>query len=185
MSYFIKIEGLADLEQQEKWEDVRELLYRTWTGDKLNSGKLIRLLSECWYLLSGWDCSINNEGLSFQVFQDTLIECTEFGLQKLGNDPRFLCVTGYMISILPHLFFQNDTNNLYAEWEKRGNDMLRKAHEIEPTDKVAKIFNLGQGAESDEYNNAKESIASELTTLFPGETYVEEYFIEMLSIKEI
>jgi len=183
MSYFINIDGLVELEQQERWEEARELLYKIWESDKLNSGKLIRLLSECWQVLSLWDCCIKNESLSFQVFQDTLIECTKFGLKNFNDDSRFLCVTGYMISILPYLFVVQGTEALYTEWEQKGVDMLSRAYELDPNDKVAEILNLGRTSEFFEYNKALESITPELTTLFPWETYVDVYFKDILSIR--
>lgn len=64
MGCFMDIEFLNGLENEEKWNDARELLYNAWKNDKNNSGLFIRLLSECWHVLSLWDCCINNENLS-------------------------------------------------------------------------------------------------------------------------
>jgi hypothetical protein len=183
MGYFVHVEGLAELERQEKWDEARELLYKTWAKDKLNNETFIRLFSECWYLLAEWDCWVKAGELSFKTFQNMLIECTEFGTYNFKDNPRFLCLAGYMISLFPYLFYVDDTGNLYSEWEQKGIDMLCKASELDPNDKIAEIFNLGRTGGASEYNNAKESISSELTTLFPGETLLEEYFREILSVK--
>ena len=176
MSYFIEVDGLEDLEKQEKWEEARSLLDDEWKDDKLNSDKLLRLLSECWYVLSLWDCCINTEKLSSQAFQDTLIECMNFGLSNFGNAPRFLCVAGYMASILPYLFYNSGSGDLFVEWEQKGIEMLRKSSDLDPNDLVAKTLYLGTSAHSSEYAEAEKCLSSQLSRLFPNETAIEMYF---------
>ncbi len=184
MSYFAEVDGLEDLEKQEKWEEARLLLDDEWKDDKLNSDKLLRLLSECWYVLSLWDCCINTEKLSYQAFQDTLIECMSFGLSNFGNAPRFLCVAGYMASILPYLFYKSGSGDLFAEWEQKGIEMLRKSTLLDPNDLLAKTLNLGTSAHSSEYASeyaeAKKRLSSQLSSLFPSETAIELYYKDIL-----
>jgi len=184
MSYFIKVDGLEDLEKQEKWEEARSLLDDAWQEDKLNSDKLLRLLSECWYVLSLWDCCINTEKLSHQAFQDTLIECMNFGLLNLGNAPRFLCVAGDMASFLPYLFYNCGSGDLFVEWEQKGLEMLHKSTLLDPNDLLAKTLNLGTSAHSSEYASeyaeAKKRLSSQLSSLFPSETAIELYYKDIL-----
>jgi len=182
MNYFVNVEDLMNLERQGKWEAARELLSERWKEERQNSKYLIRLLGECWHVLSLWDCCINTENLSFQAFQNTLIECTEFGLQNFKNDPYFLCMAGYMISTLPHLFYHNDTGNSYAEWEQKGIVMLFEASELAPHDEVAKVLYLGYTSKFQQYNDAKKSLSLKLSSLFPEETELETYFKSILSI---
>ncbi len=181
MSYFVEVSGLEDLEKQEKWEEARSLLDDEWKDDKLNSDKLLRLLSECWYVLSLWDCCINTEKLSYQAFQDTLIECMNFGLSNFGNAPRFLCVAGYMASTLPYLFYSSGSDDLFVEWEQTGIEMLRKSSDLDPNDLMAKTLYLGTSAHSSEYAEAKKCLSSQLSHLFPNETTIEMYFKDMSS----
>ena len=176
MSCFISVEGLADLERQGKWEDARQLLHKEWTHDKLNSGKLIRLLSECWYVLSLWDCSIYTKNLSYKKFKETIVECAEFGRRNFNNDDRFLCVAGYMASILPNLFYNDDMDDLYSEWEQKGKDMLLRAARISPDNLICKVLYLGTKGVSEEYSEAKTQLATRLNDFFPGSTAIEEYF---------
>ena len=182
MNYFINIEWLHDLEKQEKWEKIRKMLYNEWDKNKNDSDMLIRLISECWYVLSFWDCSICKEGLSFQMFKNTLIECTEFGINNFTDNSRFLCITGYMISILPHLFYFNNDNDLFIEWEQKGIEMLRKSHELDPDDHVAQILNFNITSEIIEQNKVKDLLLPELLGLFPNNTAIEKYFIDILSV---
>jgi len=180
MSYFVEVSGLEDLEKQEKWEEARSLLDDGWRDDKLNSDKLLRLLSECWYVLSLWDCCINTEKLSAQAFKDTLIECMSFGLSNFGNAPRFLCVAGDMASMLPYLFYNSGSGDLFAEWEQKGIEMLRKSSVLDPNDLLAKTLYLGTSAHSPEYAEAKKRLSSQLSSLFPGETAIELYYKDIL-----
>ena len=183
MVCFVHIKELAELERDEKWDEVRELLYETWAKDKLNYETFIRLFSECWYLLAEWDCWVNAGDLSFRAFKNTLIECTEFGMSNFMDNPRFLCLAGYMISMFPCLFFEHGSEKQYIDLEQKGVDMLCKAQELDPNDKMAKIFNLGQTQGESKYKKALKSIASELATLFPGDTELERYFIDILSVR--
>ena len=182
MCYFIEVEHLYDLEKQEKWEDVRKLLYSMWAHDSLNIGKHIRLFAECWLILAEWDCLAGTQPLSFQVFQDTLIECTEFGIKNFMNIPQFLCVSGYMMSLFPYLFYTGD-NDLYSLWEQKGVEMLHKAHALDPSSKVAEILSLGCSQTNIErYNALKSQLQPEISTLFPRVTMVELYFKDVLSL---
>lgn len=184
MGYFINVEGLIDIERQEKWEDARELLYNDWMRDKQNIGKFLRLLSECWYVLSLWDSCIDTETLSYQKFKDSLIECAEFGFLNFNNDGQFLCIAGYMASMLPYLFYNDELGDLYSEWEQRGKDMVNMAHSLYPNDQVATVLNLGAQNSTQEYVKAKESLRCSLNAIFPGQTAVEQYFKEILTSKE-
>jgi len=181
MGYFLDVEHLETLEKQEKWNEARELLYKMWENEKLNSEKLIRLFSECWYVLSLWECCINKEKLSFYAFQNTLIECTEFGIQNHMKKPRFLCIAGYMISMFPNLFYVNGTDKSYAEWEQNGIDMLRESCEFDPNDRIAKVLFLGTKAGFTEYRKEKKLLRLELASFFPNETAIEQYFKEILN----
>jgi len=180
-NYFLAVDFLVELESQEKWEEACYLLQKIWEEDKLNSKKLVRLISECWHVLSLWDFGIKTEGLSFQIFQSMLMECTEFGLRNFENDPYFLCTTGYMISLFPHLFYEWRDGDRYAEWESKGKKMLLKSNRLNPDDVIAKILYLGITSNFTKYNEAKALISSALVEYFPNETAIEVYFKDILN----
>ena len=179
--YFLDVDFLVELESQEKWEEARCLLQKIWEEDKLNSKKLVRLISECWHVLSSWDFDIKTEGLSFEVFQNTLIGCTEFGLRNFENDPHFLCITGYMISLFPYFFYDVTEGDRYTEWESKGKEMLLKSNRLNPDDVLARILSLGTTPDFAEYNKAKAKIFSTLAEYFPNDTAIELYFRNILS----
>ena len=187
MIYFIHVEHLLELEKQEEWEAIRVLLFEKWKYNPISVEILVRLLSECWYILSEWDYSFHNKGLSFLTFQNTLIECTEFGIKNFITHSRFLCIAGYMISMSPYLFYadnkMHNSDLLYAEWEKKGLEMLRRSCVIGPADSVAKVLSLGSTSNLSDYNEAKKTLHPELSAIFPGETVIELYFKDVLSIR--
>ena len=181
MKYFIDIVGLETLEHQERWEEARILLYKMWLNDKSNPGILIRLIFECWFVLAEWYCQIDTENLSFQTFQNTLIEATDYGIQKQEGNFRFLGILGYMISMFPYLFCINGTERLYTDWEQRGIERLRLAYERDPNDLIAKAFWLGTKNGEKEYADTKKQLLPILDALFPNDTAVEKYFKEILT----
>lgn len=181
MSYFIDVEGLIDLERQGKWEEARTLLYNLWENDRLNSDKLIRLLSECWYVLSLWDCCIDTENLSYQVFKDTIVKCSKHGLLKFNDNPRFLCMIGYMSSMLPYLFYEGNVDSLYTEWEQKGKEMLELSTVLSCDDLVSKVLSLGLKGATGEYLESAAKLLTTLNDYFPGETAIELYFRDVLT----
>lgn len=182
MRYFQNVDGLSDLEKQERWEDARLLLYKNWMYNKICANSLIRLLAECWYVLSLWDCCIDTEHLSFQAFQDTLLETVTYGIEHFSNCQKFLCMAGYMIYMLPYLFCTEHSNISYSDWENTGIHMLHRAKNCMPHDAVSDILNLGLSSDQVAFRKAKEKLSSELDNLFPKETAVEGYFNNILSI---
>jgi hypothetical protein len=190
VAFFTAINGLSELEDREKWEEARFMLYELWNADRENLDLLLRLLSECWYVLCEWGCSIMisdedpAENPIFRIFKDTLIECTTYGLTHFSNDPRFLWMAGYMISMFPYLFYDGDTGDLYTEWESKGKEMLALLYKQNPNDLMAKIAHLGSYLISDadkEYRKAKRKLTPLLGNYFTDSTVIEQYFKNVLS----
>ena len=176
----MKIEALDDFEKQEDWENARMLLYKIWDNDRLCSDKLIRLLSECWYVLSLWDCSMNTAQLSFRMFQNNLIECTNFGIENFGENARFLGITGYMISMLPHLFSVDNSDSSYSEWEQIGIDMLYKSIALNSDDLLVKVLYMGTTGTFSEYTEEKKQSSLSVANYLTNETAIEIYFKNIL-----
>ena len=72
---FIEIQNLQKLEKEGKWEQVVSLLENKWYQDKNNIDIMLRLASECWYIMSNWEfLGLNNSDLEFDNVQSILIE---------------------------------------------------------------------------------------------------------------
>ena len=187
VAVFLEVKGLSELESAEKWEEARAMLYKLWNADRENIDLFLRLFSECWYVLCEWNAVVDAEGLSWETFQDTLVECTMYGLDHFGGDTRFLWMGGYMIGLFPYLFYrgegldQKDWDALYLKWESKGNEMSEKAARQEPNNLLARFNFVGSyqfvtANGNDEYLEAKKRLVPLLDKYFPGNTAIEEYF---------
>ena len=181
MNGFLEVQNLLELEQAGRWNSAKEILYNLWYEDKNDIDKLCRVLAECWYVLSAWDCCTRNETLSFDAFKAILAEVMQYGLTHFSTNADFLWKSGYMISLFPYLFYEESSESLYNEWEQKGKSMLYSATQIDPDNLISKVLCLGTHAFSDEYLNSKMKLAPLLYAAFPGHTAIEVYFKDVLS----
>lgn len=194
MRVFPIIEGLEELEKKEKWEEARVILYDLWSADKENLDFFMRLSSECWFLVAEWEVEKTN-GLDWEVFQDTLIECMTYGIEvpRFYENTYFLCIVGYMITLLPELCFNEKTkqgtfSETFLKWEAHGREMLAKAVKQDPIDLVMALY-LGFFHKNElneemkkKYVEARESVRKHIGKYFPGNSAIEQYFKEVFSI---
>lgn len=194
MRVFPVIEGLEELEKEEKWEEARVMLYNLWSTDKENLDSFLRLISECWFLVAEWDVE-KTDGLDWEVFQDTLIECMTYGIgvPRFYENTYFLCIVGYMITLLPELCFNEKTkqgtfSETFLKWESHGKEMLVKAVKRNPIDLVMALY-LGfsrkneRNEEMEEmFVKARKSVRKHIGEYFPGNSAIEQYFKEVFSI---
>jgi len=180
--YFELVENLCEMEKGERWEAVRKLLYEQWVGDKNNLESLIRLASECWLIMTDWDCCINNEGLNYELFKSNLMDSCSYGLEHFGDNEKILCLFGYMMSLFPYFFYSNDDPNgeEYLVCESKGKSMLEKAYRNFPDNQLAKVLFFGSIDQTKKYDEAKMMLKPSLSSLFPGDTAIEQYFKEIL-----
>jgi hypothetical protein len=191
VAFFIEVNGLSELEDQEKWEEARALLYGLWDADRENLDLFLRLFSECWYVLYKWGCIMDkdpSESPSYRAFRDNLIECAAYGLTHFNKDTRFLWMAGYMIVMYPFVFYdvKNDkpkSSTLFLEWESKGQDMLDLSYKQNPNDLMAKFARLHYcsrpiSAEISAADEAKEyrGVNRNFGDYFTGSTAVERYF---------
>ena len=181
MKVFIEVNGLTELEHAGKWDEAKTLLYNLWDADKSNVSKLLRLISECWYVLTEWNCFIQNKALSFDAFRKALVGAIQYGLAHFNRNADFLWISGYMISLFPELFCDGEEGISLSKWEQKGVDMLLAANQIDASNPIAKVLYLGTQSASDEYAICKARLTPQLNNFFPGHTAIEEYFKEVLS----
>jgi len=180
MKIFNEDKYLEQLEKEEKWKDIKKYLYEKWKNNKEDIDTTLRLGTECWNILEMWDYCINNDGLNYEDFQDALIEVTEYGLKHFTDNIKFLTVVGYMTNMLPYLFYKENKEEYFTEWENKGRSMLQKAYHLSQNNILAKVLFYGSINDVMKGNEAKEEIKPILADLFPGNTSIEQYFREML-----
>ncbi len=178
---FLTVAGLEELEQRGKWKEAINLLYELWKNDPNDVSKLNRIIAECWYVLAFFDCSIDDNTLSYRTIQIKLIETTNYGLAHHLSDVSFLSFTGYMINLFPHFFCEEETDECYGRLEKQGEDMMLSAVKTDPANIVAKVLYLGTQKPSSKYMALRSQVKRRLDVLFPNKSAIEWYFREVLS----
>jgi hypothetical protein len=180
MQCFIKVPILAELEKNNQWENARQLLYDIWIKNSNNADYTCRVIAECWYVLSEWDCSIQTSSLSYAKFKNTLIEATTDGLKKFYENEGFLWLVGYMIKLFPYLFYDEENNGLYQQWEDLGQCMINKATIINSDNPISKLLLMGFQPISKEFLSAKKDFIPMIDQYFCNDTAIERYFKEIL-----
>jgi hypothetical protein len=177
--FFSSVDYLSEMEKVEQWESIRALLYEQWTNEKDNLEKLLRLASECWLIMTDWDCCINNEEIDYDLLKSNLIETYSYGIEHFEDNTKLLCLFGYMISLFPYFFYiKNDPDGKeFLFYESKGKEMLEKAHQYDKGNLLVKVFYLGSSNRHiKKYKKAREDLKPHLLELFPGDTAIEQYF---------
>ena len=181
---FIEIQNLSELEKEKKWKQAIYLLKNKWNENKDDVEVILRLATECWYLMSNWEfLCLDNSDLEFQDVQNTLIETYNYFIKHCKNDNKGLAIFGYMISLFPNYFYTDKDNNgkLFLQYENIGKDMLKSAYENEPKNILYKTLYLGTtNCPNKTIDDAKHELNKIIQNLYPQNTEIEEYFKEIL-----
>lgn len=180
---FIEIQKLEELEKEHKWEQIILLLQNKWLEDKDNSDILLRLASECWYIMSNWDClNLDASCLEFDNIQAILIETYNYFLNHTTNN-KCLAIFGYMMSLFPNYFYADydKDGKIFLQYENQGKYILKLAHSNEPENIFYTVLYLGTTNDLNKSIVAKEDLNSIVQQLFPQNTEVEKYFKEILT----
>lgn len=182
---FIEIQNLQELEKEHKWEEVISLLQNKWYQDKNNIDIMLRLASECWYIMSNWNfLDLDNSDLNFDNVQNILIETYNYFSKNRTTNSKGLAIFGYMVSLFPNYFYTDCDNNgkIFLQYENDGKEMLKQAYMNEPNNKLFKALYLGITNNSNKLTeDAKQNLKDTIQHLFPKNTEVEEYFKEVLT----
>lgn len=156
------------------WINARSYMYKEWTNDKYNIKKLLRLSFLCWIVVVDVGYLVDEEKIEKKDFEKTLKEVFNFALKFFRNNTDFLWVYGYMISITPSLFGEENM------FEKVGKQWTYEAYLKEPEDPVIKgIFLEGVDPKSRDrlgYKQVCREIIPILDTNFRGNGYMQKYF---------
>jgi len=173
---FLNIENLYGMEKKGQWEEIRKMLLSNWRKNRENIDNAIRLGTECWYVLELWDCCIDNYNLDWYKFKDTLIEVTNYGIERYNNNALFLSVFGYMISLFPYLFCDDNQEELFIRWESKGKEMIKKSYEIDFNNPLVKLIYWQEKGDKKAYKKVYKEISLKEAKVFSGKSCIEEYF---------
>lgn len=197
MRYLVEIPGLVELEQAEKWEEIRVMLLNSWEEDPSNPDKLYWLIAECWMVLVNWNIVVcgdipvdtGEHSALYKTFSRTLIHAADYSLEHCMTQ-KIACLMGYMMHLFSFMFYGYSNDNASAAKEdalsEQGSELLKWSVLQNPDDLVAKVLSLRleSASQTPDYVQAFAQIQSSLDNLFPGETMVEQYFKGILTDKE-
>ena len=176
MGIFIHDPKLETLEQEEKWIEAKDYLLELWNSDKNNVNNILRLGTECWYILAFWE-RLNIFNQEKIKYWKPLTEVKQYGEKFLCNNPTFLWIYGYMIKLFPYWFA--DIKDAINVGEKIGKDMIIKAHILEPQNPISEMLSINN-ENSKAYKIACKKSKELLDTMFDGQTEIEDYFKRVL-----
>ncbi|MFK8795852.1 hypothetical protein [Planococcus plakortidis] len=158
------------LESQEKWDEAKSLLIKSWQENPNDLKVNIRLAFFCWYLVVE-EGPLGIKSMDLDELTTILIQVTNFGLTNFEDHEEFLWIFGWMISLFPYYFGD------YEEWEEKGKSMLKRAHELNPEDPVYRYSYIGSLASSEvELKNGYQPLEVVLEDRFQGKGVLSEYF---------
>ena len=182
---FIEIQNLSELEKEKKWKQAIYLLKDKWNENKDDVDVILRLATECWYVMSNWEfLCLDNSDLDFQNVQNTLIETYNYFINHCKNDNKGLAIFGYMISLFPNYFYTDKDNGgkLFLKYENIGKAMLKSSYTNEPQNILFRALYLGTiNCSNKAMDDAKQELNDIVKILFPQNTEIEEYFKEVLT----
>lgn len=181
--YFVHVQGLAELEEQDNWEACRKLLVTMLQDDPQNIQLLCRLIAECWYILVMRNSIFIRQDVSFPVMFNTLNDAVKYGLEHFTNNTDFLWQTGYMMAMFP-MYFSKINGHVGAE--QLGREMIKKAAKLCPNDTVIQVLAMGFEMSFKQLLAVKREMNLEtaLSSLLSNETAIERYFREIIMYTE-
>ncbi|MFJ7829488.1 hypothetical protein ACIQXU_04650 [Peribacillus sp. NPDC097284] len=94
------------LESQEKWNEAKSLLIKSWRQNPQDLKVAIRLGFFCWYVLVQ-EGPLGIKDVDFNELEAVLKEVTHFGMANFITNEDFLWCFGYMISLFHLVNFQS------------------------------------------------------------------------------
>lgn len=160
------------LEKQEKWNEAKVYLLKSWRQHPDDLKTVIRLGFFCWYVtFEHGPLGITENDIDIKELESLLKEVTHDGLRHFMNHEDFLWCFGYMISMTPYYFGEDD------EWEEKGKSMLRHAHELCPDEPIYTYSYFGSFLNTHILlENESQHIQQILEERFKGEGLLFEYF---------
>ena len=168
---------LEQIEQKNEWLQAKQFVYDNWRKDSNDLDKLVRVGTECWYVLTFWERLENTQNLDRTDFSTPLTEVKKYGFEHFADSDTFLWIFGYLIRLFPYWF--SDFNGDLASWEKAGQDMIAQAYQINPENLIAKMLSLPE--ESEAYKSTCKMLEKSLNEYFSGKSAIEVYFKKVLS----
>ncbi|MPM36099.1 hypothetical protein SDC9_82694 [bioreactor metagenome] len=169
-----------DFENNKDWDNARIYMYKQWSTDKYNIKKLLRTSFLCWTICIDNGNLIDSKMIKKEEFKKILDELFNFGLKFFRNEPDFLWMYGYMMTLTPMLF---GDKNLF---EQVGKQWKYEAYIKSNNNDIIKcIFLEGLDDESRNklgYKQLCREIIPIIENTFKGNGYMQKYFKSLFLI---
>ena len=179
---FSNVENLETLENKNKWKEAVDLLYNLYNNDKSPSN-FIRLASECWYVLSQSEFLSGVSEKDENYFKNILSELYKEIQTQFSDNSDVLTIIGYMSSMFPFYFYEDNTDENFLTYEQQGLKMLKKATELDKNNLFAETLFFGT-QNLKKYEKSKEKLLKEFDKYISGNTAIENYFREVIGISQ-
>lgn len=169
-----------DFENNKDWDNARIYMYKQWSTDMYNIKKLLRTSFLCWTICIDQGNLINNKMIKKEESKKVLDELFNFGLKFFRNEPDFLWLYGYMMTLTPTLF---GDENLF---EEVGKQWKYEAYIKSNNNDIIKcIFLEGLDDESRNklgYKQLCRELIPIIESTFKGNGYMQKYFKSLFLI---
>ena len=173
-------EKVKELEHQNKWNEVFELLHIEWEEDKTNINNFLCLGTEIWFILVFYE-RLRIKIIDKNLLYEKLKELKNYGFEKFENQKYFNAIFGYMIKVMPYLFIDDGTAVSYDEWQKKGEEMIRKAYLKEKSNPFFAALYFCSIYDEEKMKDSCRLFTQVKNEFFSEDEEVGAYFIRILS----
>ena len=176
---FLRKEELVKYERDCDWSGALKYLEQLWQSNKHNAELALRLITEYWFVLSNIECIRCPDSIDEQELKACMIsavdESDSAGLREI---PVYLCVTGYIMIMTPHLFVS--AKRAYDDVITEGKKRLAGAAAKAPHDIFIQMINQGFIQSYDRFKEYQRRNRNAVNELPWDETQVSRYFQSIL-----
>lgn len=169
------LEKIFELESAEKYNEAYSLYQKLIAENNTEFETWKYYFFFLWSMLE----DVNGQFTIVTDLQTKLKSELNNGLDNYSDLADFNFIAGYVVSIFPYEFGD------YEKWESKGNNMLRKASEMEPSNPIYKMAYLGSQVlnEKDQifYEKACAESKEILKTKYNGKGLMNEYFNQVFN----
>jgi hypothetical protein len=165
-----------ELEAAGKYKAAMDYMAAVWKEEPLNLKVFLRLSFLSWYVAAEWGALTKTDLAEehLEEFEQLLKELTAFGFNHFQEETDFLWLFGYMISMFPYLFDQE---------EEAGSRMIETARKLQPEDPVIHLVylqNCNRKITHPEHVKIQKAASRVLGSTFDGNGEMQRYFKEIL-----
>ena len=176
-------EDVQQLVQEQNWQAAVSQLKTAWETNKRDLDAALCYGCMLWFVLmadmGGHLFPGANHQSLIQAYTKDLRKLSSYSLSQFKDDPTFLAIWGWMISLMPYYFFPCGTDDEYKEAEQRGLQMLRNAYSAEPQNIFIKALYYATTDQEEAYRAARSQMGKVWENYLADDEFVGTYFLSI------